>query len=131
MPADAFTIPLPSGPCPPSDNPEAILLWLYWKHLGAGRIAKRREHADTFWRRIDEKRRDRLRLAASLRGDPGWEPRVRRLAATFGLDLAGLGMDAQIEAVTGALVPLRFHLSGELLLLGEHERAAEVLVAAY
>ncbi|NTU81208.1 MAG: hypothetical protein HGA45_17805 [Chloroflexales bacterium] len=131
MPAECFAIPLPSGPCPHADNPEAILLWLYWKHLGAGRIAKRREHADPFWCRIDEKRHGRLRLADELRADPAWERRVQKLAAIFSLDLSGLDKEAQIEAVTTALVPMRFHLSSELALLGEDERAAEVLVAAY
>ena len=129
MSNDPFPLPLPSGPCPPADNPEAILLWLYWKHLRAGRIAKRHEYADPFWRRIDQKRRDRQRLAVSLQSDPVWEPRVHQLAATFGLDLADMSQDEQIEAVTGALVPMRFHISGELELLGECERAGEVLVA--
>lgn len=129
--APAHPIPLPSGPCPPADNPEAILLWLYWRHLAVGRITKRREHEDPFWRRVDGKRRDRARLAASLRADPNREARVRRMAALLSLDLAGLAVDEQIEAVVDAFVPLRFHLSGALEELGELGRAAEVLVAAY
>lgn len=131
MVEERFAIPLPSGPCPPADNPEAILLWLYWKHLGAGRIEKRREHADPFWRRIEEKRRDRQQLADELLDDPAWEARVHKLAALFGLKLGGLGKEEQIEAVTCALVPMRFHISGAIEELGELERAAEVLVAAY
>ncbi len=130
-PPAPFTIPLPSDPCPPAHNPEAILLWLYWQHLGSGRISKRGEHADPFWRRVDARRNDRLRLALSLEADPSWEPRVRRLAAALGLDLAGKGRDEQIDAVTQAFMPLRFQLSGALAELGERERAAEVLAMAY
>ncbi len=124
-------IPQPNCPCPPAENPEAILNWLHRQHLAHGRIESRREHADPFWRRIDEKRRDRQQLAASLRADPQCEVRMRRIAQLLSLDLAGLSADEQIEAVVRAFVPMRFHISGELELLGERERAAEVLIAAY
>ena len=83
---------------PPADNPEAILLWLYWRHLAAGRITKRREHEDPFWRRVDAKGRDRLRLAASLRADPGLEERVSRTAAL--LDLADVARKAGVSTAT-------------------------------
>ena len=131
MLGDHCHLPMSSGPCPPADDPEAILLWLYWKHLGTGRIEQRHAHADLFWRRIDQKRRDRLQLAVSLWGDPGWERRVARLAGVFSLNLARLDKREQIETVTCALVPMRFHISGELVLLGEVERAGEVLVATF
>lgn len=121
----------PAGPCPRADNPEAVLLWLYWRHLGAGRIERRREHADPFWRRVDEKRRDRLRLAARLRADPAGSARVQRLADLLDLDLAGLDDEERIEAVSAAVVPLRFHIGAALAELGEHGRAAEVLATTY
>lgn len=130
-PHASYCLPLPSGPCPPADNPAAILLWLYWRHLDAGRISKRREHEDPFWRRIDAKHRDRLHLAENLRLDPEREARIGRLAACLSLDLAGLDDEGRIEAVAAAYVPMRFHLSAALEELGETERAAEVLVAAY
>lgn len=124
-------LPVPNGPCPPATDPEAILRWLYSKHLQAGRIEPRREHADPFWRRIAEKRHDRQRLAASLRADPERETRLGRIASVLSLDLSGLDLEAQIEMVVRAFVPMRYHISGELELLGELERAAEVLVSTY
>ncbi len=129
--SDMPALSLPSGPCPPANNPEAILHWLYWKHLQAGRIEQRREHADPFWRRIAEKRHDRQRLAVSLRADPERATRLGRIASVLGLDLSGLDIETQIEMVVQAFVPMRYHISGELELLGESERAAEVLVTTY
>ncbi|MCS6882031.1 MAG: hypothetical protein RMK84_07965 [Oscillochloridaceae bacterium] len=126
-----IALPVSDAPCPPANDPEAILRWLYSKHLQAGRIEPRREHADPFWRRIAEKRHDRRRLAASLRADPERETRLGRIAGVLGLDLSGLDLEAQIETVVRAFVPMRYHISGELELLGELERAAEVLVATY
>ena len=131
MSTTSFLVPLPTDPCPPADNPEAILLWIYWQHLRTGRIMRRCEHHDPFWRRIDEKREDRMRMTVNLETDPHWEQRVRHLAAIFDLDLSGKSKAAQIEAVSCAFVPMRFHLSGALEELGEIDRAAEVLVAAY
>ncbi len=126
-----IALPVSDAPCPPATDPEAILHWLYWQHLRTGRIEPRREHADPFWRRIAEKRHDRQRLAASLRADPERETRLGRIASVLGLDLSGLDLEAQIETVVHAFVPMRYHISGELELLGEVERAAEVLVATY
>lgn len=127
----AYAIPLPGGPCPPADNPEAILLWLYWRHLDAGRIRKGHEHEDPFWRCVDLQRRDRLRLATSLRADPRRSERLHHLAGLLTLDLAGVAPDERVEAVADAFVPLRFHLSVALAELGEHERAAQVLATSY
>lgn len=42
-PGRAYAIPLPGDSCPPADNPEAILLWLYWHHLNVA-LAEPGEH---------------------------------------------------------------------------------------
>lgn len=120
-----------AGPCPPADHPEAILLWLHVQHRCQGRLDRGGERHDPFWRRIDEKRDERLRLAVSLGADPAWERWVTRMADILGLDLAGKGKDEQIDAVVCAFVPMRFHLSAALEEIGEIDRAAEVLVQAY
>lgn len=127
----ALDIPRPQDPCPPADDPEAILLWLYRRHVEQGRIVRSFEQSDPFWRRIEQKRRYRRRLAVSLRDHPEREERVRRMATLLGLDLTGLAVEEQIAAVVDAFVPMRYHISAELEALGEIERAAEVLVMTY
>lgn len=120
------TIPMPFDQCPGADDPEAILSWLHWQHLRSGRIEQRHEHHDPFWQRIEEKQRDRLRYAEELEAVEDWEQQVQRVAALFDLCLNDLDKHAQIEAVTSALVPMRFHVSGALEEFGQRERAAEV-----
>jgi hypothetical protein len=125
------SIPLPFDPCPPADDPEAILIWLHWQHLRSGRIEKRQEHHDPFWRRIEEKQRDRLRYAEEFAEHANWAEHLQELAQLFALDLTGLSKEEQIHNVVRSLVPMRFHLSGELKQLGLEDRAAEVFAAAY
>lgn len=118
-------------PCPPAENPEAILRWIEQRHLSSGKVEKYRWHLDAFWRRIEEKRLLRVELAAELTADPGWAARVDALAMIFGLEIAGLDKQAQIAAVAAACVPMRFHISAELILLRQRQRSQEVLAMAY
>jgi len=118
-------------PCPPADDPEALLAWIAQRHDGARLAAERRWHHDTFWRRMAEQRRLQAALAAELAADPGWASRVDALAAAFALDLGGLDRRGQICAVAAACVPMRFHISAELACLRQRRRAQEVLAMSY
>jgi len=122
---------MPSDPCPPADDPEAILVWIWQQHVRTGRIQRHGEHRDPFWRLVQEKQTDRQRLLDEITASEDLSARIEQLARLFKLDIAGLTRDEQIASVVRACVPLRFQIGAELKHLGQEQRAAEVLRSKY